>query len=55
MNFTDDLDFPIKKTPGQQQLVCQNNHETIIDNIINAFNKFLLCEEPKTNSYDVEE
>ena len=45
----------IDTPPGQLQLVCQNNHETIIDNIINAFNKFLLCEEPKTNSYDVEE
>ena len=44
MNFTDYLDFPIKKTPGQQQLVCQNNHETIIDNIINVFNKLRRAE-----------
>ena len=32
----------IDTPPGQLQLVCQNNHETIIESVINAFNKFLL-------------
>ena len=45
----------IDTPPGQLQLVCQNNHETIIESVINAFNKFLLWGEPKSSSYDVEE